>query len=98
MLKAAGRDGRAEADGGPAGVSRMKPHQPKIKVDDLMDDMKGLLAAFVSALLAGTGAVILWTALWTLAIPWEGRATLTTVVFIMAAVGTGFLTLKAMLL
>ncbi len=59
--------------------------------------MTGLLAAFVSALLAGTGAAILWTALWTLAIPWDGHSAFTTIVFIMAAVGTGFLALKAML-
>ena len=59
--------------------------------------MAGLLAAAVSAILAGTGAVIIWTVLWTLAIPWDGHSALTTLVFISAAVATGFLTLKALL-
>ena len=49
--------------------------------------MRQLMIILMTALFTGTAAAILWVALWTVVIPWEGYETFLTLVFVLAGLG-----------
>ena len=49
--------------------------------------MPQLMTILMTALFSGTAAAILWVALWTVVIPWEGHEMFLTLVFVLAGLG-----------
>ena len=55
-----------------------------------------LIAALVAGVVAGTGTVFLWAALWTLVIPWPGHEVFYAIVFVLGGFGGVVVSVRSM--